>query len=115
MKNMEELVTISREDLDFLIKNIPEWIKCSDDDFRDPTKVGVMGLVKDEGVLQERLRFKNIKTNPIKSPTPHNELKKQLWMRVVVAYVASSNSMSSGGASKWANKIVDDFDDTFKR
>ena len=37
------------------------------------------------------------------------QLKKELWVKVYVAYVESSNSTISTGAAKWADVAVDEF------
>lgn len=44
----------------------------------------------------------------------HEELRKELWVRVYVACVQSSNSTSKYGAIRWADQALADFDSRFK-
>ena len=43
----------------------------------------------------------------------HNELRKQLWCDVYVAYVSASNSTSSSGAKNLADQALKCFDERF--
>lgn len=45
----------------------------------------------------------------------HELVRKELWIRVAVAYVQSSNSTSKEYASTWADRVLDDFDERFKK
>ena len=40
-------------------------------------------------------------------------IRQKLWMKVVIAYVGSSNSTSLNGAIKWADTILLKFDEKF--
>ena len=43
----------------------------------------------------------------------HDLIRKELWIKVAVAYVSASNSASKEGAAEWANQVLKDFDKVF--
>lgn len=45
----------------------------------------------------------------------HELVRKELWIKIAYAYVNSSNSTSKEYASKWADQVLEDFDERFKK
>lgn len=45
----------------------------------------------------------------------HEIIRQMLWFEIAKAYVQSSNSTSIDEASKWADRILQEFDKRFKR
>lgn len=43
----------------------------------------------------------------------HEQQRKELWCRVYVAYVTASNSTEIDGATAWADKALERFDERF--
>ncbi len=44
----------------------------------------------------------------------HQNYRKELWSKVYIAYVSSSNSTSENAGSKWADIALSEFDKRFK-
>lgn len=44
----------------------------------------------------------------------HEDIRKEIWVKVYVAYVSASNSISVNGAAKWADQALKEFDSRFK-
>ena len=44
----------------------------------------------------------------------HEQIRKELWVKMAYAYVNSSNSTDKDRAAIWADKILEDFDKRFK-
>lgn len=44
----------------------------------------------------------------------HEQIRKDLWVKVAIAYVNSSNSTKIRHAKEWADEILSDFDERFK-
>ena len=45
----------------------------------------------------------------------HDIIRKELWRDIACAYVSASNSTSSEGAAKWADKVLEAFDKRFPK
>lgn len=45
----------------------------------------------------------------------HEQIRKQLWCDVYVAYVGAGNSTNSDGAHRWADIALERFDERFKK
>lgn len=45
----------------------------------------------------------------------HEIIRKQLWRDIACAYVSAANSTNANGAAKWADKILEAFDDRFTK
>ena len=45
----------------------------------------------------------------------HENLRKQLWCNVYVAYVSAANATKEDGASKWCDIALKRFDEQFKK
>lgn len=45
----------------------------------------------------------------------HSFVRRDLWINVACAYVSSSNSADKESAAKWADQILNDFDERFQK
>lgn len=63
----------------------------------------------------KHLKKAGVKMNKaITQQEAHENLRKDLWIKVYVAYVSSSNSIKISGACAWADTALQRFDERFK-
>lgn len=44
----------------------------------------------------------------------HELIRQELWVRMAAAYVGAANATNINGPSKWADRVLEDFDERFK-